>query len=316
MSSLRPETVSSTVPELGSQHKQDQPAVHVVTLGHPHASQYTYDAKNSDEEDRFADADEDDVEDGNRDNGAAALVSALDMTRNKSATRTDDAELRDAEALVQVRKEQMLGREAQSGNGYDNGTDADCVADAAAAPADAGPANAAAAAALSDGTGIPDDPLPHDFSVEFAKAIVRLQRQIDAGALETSSSKSIGLILGRRHSLRGPILFKDVMELDEVKESTAATEDMTDRMARCEVAVGKKVSGNDIGPHDVLLGRGMRTNLHGGNVTFRRLLGKYKMEYILGSGIVKPDLAREIVCTWRNLEPVSAEERNCTCFLM
>ena len=103
MSSLRPETVSSTVQELGSQHKQDQPAV--VTLGHPHASQYTYDAKNSDEEDRFADADEDDVEDGNHDNGAtvAALVSALDMTRNKSAT--DDAELRDAEALVQVRKE-------------------------------------------------------------------------------------------------------------------------------------------------------------------------------------------------------------------
>ena len=41
LSSLRPETVSSTVPELGSQHKQDQPAV--VTLGHPHASQYTYD---------------------------------------------------------------------------------------------------------------------------------------------------------------------------------------------------------------------------------------------------------------------------------
>ena len=62
LSSLRPETVSSTVPELGSQHKQDQSAV--VTLGHPHASQYTYDAKNSDEEDRFADADEDDVEDG------------------------------------------------------------------------------------------------------------------------------------------------------------------------------------------------------------------------------------------------------------
>ena len=113
-------------------------------------------------------------------------------------------------------------------------------------------------------------------------------------------------------SLRPETVSSTVPELG----SQHKQEDMTDRMARCEVAVGKKVSGNDIGPHDVLLGRGVRNNLHGGNVTFRRLLGKYKMEYILGSGIVKPDLAREIVYTWRNLEPVSAEEQNCTCFLM
>ena len=90
-----------------------------------------------------------------------------------------------------------------------------------------------------------------------------------------------------------------------MKDSDAAKEDVKERMAKWEAVVETKNIIRGIGPHDVLFGRGGRTNIHEGNVYFRNLLQKYKMDYINASKNTKPDLSREIVYIWRNLEPVS-----------
>ena len=58
-----------------------------------------------------------------------------------------------------------------------------------------------------------------------------------------------------------------------------------------------------VGPHDVLFGRGHRTNRHQGNINYRNLLAHYKVEYISASKVDKPKVSREVVKIWRNLEP-------------
>lgn len=156
--------------------------------------------------------------------------------------------------------------------------------------------------------------LPPAFKIEIGKAIVRLQKQIKEDVLDKTHLRSIGCILGKRHKLIGPGLFKETLELPEVKDSDAATEDVKERIAKWEAVVETKNIIHGVGPHDVLFGRGGRTNIHEGNIYFRNLLQKYKMDYINASKNTKPDLSREIVYIWRNLEPVSLTERPaCSC---
>ena len=57
------------------------------------------------------------------------------------------------------------------------------------------------------------------------------------------------------------------------------------------------------GPHDVLVGRGGRTNFHRGNINYRSLLAEYKMQYINAHKVEKPNVAREVVKIMRHLDP-------------
>ena len=59
--------------------------------------------------------------------------------------------------------------------------------------------------------------------------------------------------------------------------------------------------GANLGPHDVLLGRGLGTYDHIGNVNFRRLVTKNKPRYVESSKVDKPKVARELVQFWRKL---------------
>lgn len=57
------------------------------------------------------------------------------------------------------------------------------------------------------------------------------------------------------------------------------------------------------GPHDVLLGRGGGTNNYEGNVTFRKLVTRFKPKYLKCTKVEKPKVAREVVAIWRKLNP-------------
>jgi hypothetical protein len=57
------------------------------------------------------------------------------------------------------------------------------------------------------------------------------------------------------------------------------------------------------GQHDVILGRGGRTNNHCGNVAFRNLICHYKLRYIASSKTEKPNVARAVVELWSKLDP-------------
>ena len=176
------------------------------------------------------------------------------------------------------------------------------TAEAEVAAADAEPD---ADADATDDSDKAEEELPPAFKVELGKAILRLQKQVKEDVLDKSNVRSIGCILGKRHKLVGPTLFKETLELPEVKDSDAATEDTKERIAKWEAVVETKDIIEGVGPHDVLFGRGGRTNIHEGNVYYRAVLQKYKMDYINASKNTKPDLSREIVYIWRNLEPVS-----------
>lgn len=73
--------------------------------------------------------------------------------------------------------------------------------------------------------------------------------------------------------------------------------------------------GEQLGVHDVILGRGLGTYNHIGNVEFRKLVNKHKMRYLASSKVDKPKVARELVQTWKQLDPPGrflqrAEEEN------
>ena len=255
--------------------------------------------------------------------------------------RLDTHRQQQTEQEIEVPDKQEAAKEGQANSGGDAvGADANAVADADAeaeaeaevgaeadttdtavgdddnpnttaateveAAADVAP-GADAGASSSDAEAEDDDAteLPPAFKIEIGKAIVRLQKQIKEDVLDKTHLRSIGCILGKRHKIIAPTLFKETLELPEVKDSDAAKEDVKDRMAKWEAVVETKNIIRGIGPHDVLFGRGGRTNIHEGNVYFRNLLQKYKMDYINASKNTKPDLSREIVYIWRNLEPVS-----------
>jgi len=57
------------------------------------------------------------------------------------------------------------------------------------------------------------------------------------------------------------------------------------------------------GPHDVLLGRGGGTNNHAGNIRFRKLVNEHKLRYLSSNKVEKPNVARDVVEIWRNLQP-------------
>jgi serine/threonine protein kinase len=57
------------------------------------------------------------------------------------------------------------------------------------------------------------------------------------------------------------------------------------------------------GPHDVLLGRGNDTNNHSGNKAFRALISEHKIRYASCGKNEKPNVAREVVEIWKNLDP-------------
>lgn len=72
------------------------------------------------------------------------------------------------------------------------------------------------------------------------------------------------------------------------------------------VAAGKESEPEIIlapGKHDVLSGRGGKTNSHPGNINFRSLVARYKERYIISSKIHKPDVGREVVRVWQSLIP-------------
>jgi hypothetical protein len=63
------------------------------------------------------------------------------------------------------------------------------------------------------------------------------------------------------------------------------------------------LNGIVAGPHDVLLGRGGGTNNHSGNKNFRELVNAHKRRYLACSKVEKPKVAREVVETWRKMNP-------------
>lgn len=62
-------------------------------------------------------------------------------------------------------------------------------------------------------------------------------------------------------------------------------------------------SAYKLGPHDVLLGRGLGTYNHVGNIKFRKLVNENKLRYVAASKVDKPKVAKELVQLWRNLSP-------------
>ena len=59
----------------------------------------------------------------------------------------------------------------------------------------------------------------------------------------------------------------------------------------------------DINSNDVLCGRGGKTNIHSGNITFRMLVNDYKDKYLLAKKKDKPLIAAEVVDMIRSLDP-------------
>ena len=60
---------------------------------------------------------------------------------------------------------------------------------------------------------------------------------------------------------------------------------------------------DQLGQHDVILGRGLGTYNHIGNVEFRKLVHQHKMRYLASSKVDKPKVARELVQIWKQLDP-------------
>jgi len=59
----------------------------------------------------------------------------------------------------------------------------------------------------------------------------------------------------------------------------------------------------ELGPHDVICGRGTKSNKNKGNILFRNLVKQHKRRYVDASKIDKPKVAREVMKIWRNQSP-------------
>jgi len=57
------------------------------------------------------------------------------------------------------------------------------------------------------------------------------------------------------------------------------------------------------GENDILCGRGGGTNAHSGNIKFRKLVATHKLRYLAASKSDKPNVARDVVKEWRNMNP-------------
>jgi len=69
-------------------------------------------------------------------------------------------------------------------------------------------------------------------------------------------------------------------------------------------AIALPTKGDDrVGENDVLLGRGLGTYNHIGNIKFRKLVNEHKMRYLACSKVDKPKVAKELVRIWRKLDP-------------
>ena len=66
---------------------------------------------------------------------------------------------------------------------------------------------------------------------------------------------------------------------------------------------GELVLVDKPGTHDVLLGRGSGTNRHSGNIRFRKLINEHKLRYRAAKRKEKPNIGKNIVKIWRNLQP-------------
>jgi hypothetical protein len=62
-------------------------------------------------------------------------------------------------------------------------------------------------------------------------------------------------------------------------------------------------SRSALGPHDVLLGRGLGITRNVGNVMFRELVNEHKMRYVACFKTDKPKIAKELVHYWHSLDP-------------
>ena len=89
------------------------------------------------------------------------------------------------------------------------------------------------------------------------------------------------------------------------EQQEAKCNDSDAESASFEVLDGKKKPKKDgePGPHDVLLGRGLGTYTHVGNVNFRKLVNQHKLRYVACCKVDKPKIARELVAYWRKLDP-------------
>jgi len=66
---------------------------------------------------------------------------------------------------------------------------------------------------------------------------------------------------------------------------------------------GETGGDSGLGENDVLLGRGLGTYNHVGNVRFRKLVSEHKREYVSLPKAEKPRVAKELVAQWRELQP-------------
>ena len=62
------------------------------------------------------------------------------------------------------------------------------------------------------------------------------------------------------------------------------------------------IPGNEIGDHDVILGRGIGKS-HQGNIKFRALVRQHKFRYLSAPKVQKPQVAASVVKIWRELKP-------------
>ena len=129
--------------------------------------------------------------------------------------------------------------------------------------------------------------LDDKFRLKIVESVARVKEQ---DASEGIRNK------GRSLVYCPPTLLKAAMAVSTPLEDTKILKQRTESV--CNVT-----NVTELGPHDVLFGRGGRTNHHQGNINFRKLLAQYKMKYIDASKTNKPDVSREVVKIWRNLEP-------------
>ncbi len=97
-----------------------------------------------------------------------------------------------------------------------------------------------------------------------------------------------------------------MLDSNTILSSQAPQDDagMKSQSRRGFLVEGRVLNGTrPLGEHDVILGRGLGTYNHIGNIQFRKLVNQHKMRYLASSKVDKPKVARELVHMWKQLDP-------------
>eukprot|EP00562_Extubocellulus_spinifer_P008242 CAMPEP_0178508552 /NCGR_PEP_ID=MMETSP0696-20121128/20814_1 /TAXON_ID=265572 /ORGANISM="Extubocellulus spinifer, Strain CCMP396" /LENGTH=800 /DNA_ID=CAMNT_0020138115 /DNA_START=99 /DNA_END=2502 /DNA_ORIENTATION=- len=146
------------------------------------------------------------------------------------------------------------------------------------------------------GTSTSTEDMDQEFRVQVVQAIARARKVEKEGNCSGKEKKFSAFTrqLYKRYK-------KDLSNTKNIGFSTIT--ESADVLQERADAAARSVDVTSPGPHDVLVGRGGRTNFHKGNINYRSLLAEYKMQYINAHKVDKPNFAREVVKIMRYLDP-------------